>query len=85
MFSIYANLFKEVFFITIQNKIALTINESAEYTNIGRNTLRNLIQWNKLSVLKVGNKILIRKEILDKFVLENQNNNLRNKHEVIAI
>jgi DNA binding domain, excisionase family len=85
VFSIYANLFKEVFFITIQNKIALTINESAEYTNIGRNTLRNLIQWNKLSVLKVGNKILIRKEILDKFVLENQNNNLRNKHEVIAI
>ena len=74
-----------MFFITIQNKIALTINESAEYTNIGRNTLRNLIQWNKLSVLKVGNKILIRKEILDKFVLENQNNNLRNKHEVIAI
>jgi len=28
-----------------QEKIALSIEEAADYTGIGRNTLRNLVEW----------------------------------------
>ena len=37
-------------------KIALSIEEAADYTGIGRNTLRKLVEWKKLPVLKVGRK-----------------------------
>ena len=36
-----------------QRKIALSIEEAADYTGIGRNTLRQLVEWKKLPVLKV--------------------------------
>lgn len=42
-------------------KIALSIEEAADYTSIGRNTLRKLVEWNKLPVLKVGRKVLIKR------------------------
>ena len=42
-----------------QRKIALSIEEAADYTGIGRNTLRKLVEWKKLPVLKVGRKVLI--------------------------
>ena len=29
-------------------KIALSIEEAADYTGIGRNTLRKLVEWDKL-------------------------------------
>ena len=41
-----------------QRKIALSIEEAADYTGIGRNTLRKLVEWKKLPVLKVGRKVL---------------------------
>ena len=44
-------------------KIALSIEEAADYTGIGRNTLRKLVEWDKLPVLKVGRKVLIKKDI----------------------
>ena len=31
-----------------QRKIALSIEEAADYTGIGRNTLRKLVEWKKL-------------------------------------
>ena len=40
-----------------QRKIALSIEEAADYTGIGRNTLRKLVEWKKLPVLKVGRKV----------------------------
>ena len=43
-----------------QRKIALSIEEAADYTGIGRNTLRQLVEWKKLPVLKVGRKVLIK-------------------------
>ena len=67
------------------NKTALTVNEASDYTGIGRNNLRQLITWDKIPVLTVGRKILIRVEVLDNFVKANEGNNLKNKHEVIAI
>ena len=69
----------------MQDKLALTVNEASEYTGIGRNTLRDLIRWDKLPVIRVGNKAVIRREDLDRFLLVNRNNDLRNRFQVIAL
>lgn len=68
-----------------QNKTALTVNEASEYTGIGRNNLRKLIAWQKIPVIRIGNKILIRSEVLEKFLQQNEGHNLKNKYEVIAV
>lgn len=44
-------------------KMGLTIEEAAECTGIGRNTMRKLVDWGKLPVLKVGRKTIIRRDI----------------------
>ena len=49
-------------------KIALSIEEAADYTGIGRNTLRDLVKWKKLPVLQVGRKVLIKTDILEQFM-----------------
>lgn len=67
------------------SKQALTINEAAIYSGIGRNTLRMLVRWKKLSSLHIGNKIIIRTETLDKFLIANEGNNLKNKYEIIEV
>ena len=46
-------------------KIGMTIEEAAECTGIGRNTMRKLVDWGKLPVLKVGRKTIIRRDTLD--------------------
>ena len=53
-------------------KFALSIEEAADYTGIGRNTLRNLVEWEKLPILRVGRKIFIRRERLDEFLILNE-------------
>ena len=63
-------------------KFALTVNEAADYTGIGRNTLRQLIDWNTLPVLRVGRKILIRTDVLRQFLADNQNVDLRDRNAV---
>lgn len=63
----------------------LTVNEAAEYSGIGRNTLRILINWDKFPVIKIGNKTIIRAETLDRFLSANEGKNLKNKYEVIAV
>ena len=65
------------------NSIALTIDEAAEYTGIGRNTLRQLIEWQKVPTLYVGGRILIRKEILERFIELNDGRDLRNRSSVV--
>ncbi len=67
------------------NKIAFTIEEASEYTGIGRNTMRNLVEWNKLPVLKVGRKVLVKKDILETFMIMNEGRNLRDKSDVKAV
>ena len=57
-----------------ERKIALSIEEAADYTGIGRNTLRNLVEWKKLPVLKVGRKVLIKTDILEKFMERDKGN-----------
>ncbi len=66
-------------------KIALSIEEAADYTGIGRNTLRNLVEWGKLPVLKVGRKVLIKKDILEKFMEVNEGKDLRDKNDVKTV
>ena len=34
------------------DKIGLTIEEAADYTGIGRNTMRKLVEWEKIPVLR---------------------------------
>ena len=65
------------------NSIALTIDEASEYTGIGRNTLRQLIAWKKIPTLYIGRRILIRREILERFIELNDGNDLRNKSSVV--
>lgn len=63
-------------------KIALTVEEAADFTGIGRNTLRQLIRGDMIPTLKIGRKVLIRTEDLDSFLVLNRNNNLRNPAEI---
>lgn len=66
-------------------KIALSIEEAADYTGIGRNTLRNLVEWEKLPILKVGRKVLFKSDILEKFMEVNEGKNLRDKNDVKSV
>ena len=68
-----------------ETKIALSIEEAASYTGIGRNTLRKLVEWGKLPVLKVGRKVLIKSDILEKFMEVNEGKNLRDKNDVKTV
>lgn len=68
-----------------ETKIALSIEEAAAYTGIGRNTLRKLVEWEKLPVLKVGRKVLIKSDILEKFMEMNEGKDLRDKSSVKAV
>lgn len=53
-------------------KMGLTIEEAAEMSGIGRNTMRKLVDWGKLPVLKVGRKTIIRRDALENFMTVNQ-------------
>ena len=68
-----------------ESKMAYSIDEAAECTGIGRNTLRKLIEWKKLPVLKVGRKLLIRADTNETFMELNEGNDLRNQSEVKAV
>lgn len=63
-------------------KMGLTIKEAAECTGIGRNTMRKLVDWGKLPVLKVGRKAIIRRDTLERFMSVNQGRNLLNENDV---
>ena len=57
-------------------KMGLTIEEAAECTGIGRNTM------GKLPVLKVGRKTIIRRDTLERFLTVNQGRNLLKPDDV---
>ena len=63
-------------------KIGMTIEEAAECTGIGRNTMRKLVDWGKLPVLKVGRKTIIRRDTLERFMTVNQGRNLLSQNDV---
>ena len=65
--------------------MGLTIEEAAETTGIGRNTMRKLVEWGKLPVLKVGRKTIICKDALERFMEVNQGRNLLVQNDVRKI
>ncbi len=67
------------------NKIGLTIEETAEYTGIGRDTLRRLIEWEKLPVLRIGRKSIIRTATIERFMELNQDVDLMEREQVRSI
>ena len=55
--------------VPIQNKIALTVQEAAVYSNIGRNKLNELLKLPGCPfVLYVGSKKLIKRREFEKFI-----------------
>ncbi|MBQ9299527.1 MAG: helix-turn-helix domain-containing protein [Clostridia bacterium] len=71
--------------IQLEHKIGMTVDEAAAYTSIGRNTLRFLINNEKLPVLRVGRRIIIRIDVLDRFLTKNQDINLLDLDKVMRI
>ena len=63
-------------------RIALKIEEAAEYTGIGRNTMRMLIKEKKLPVPLVGRKHLVRIDALTEFLKLNEGVDLRDTDKV---
>lgn len=61
-------------------KYTLTVNEAAEYTGIGRNSLRVLIAEKRLPTVRLGKKILIRRDTLEAFIKENEGKDILESH-----
>ena len=74
---------KEV--LSMTQKIALKVEEAAEYTGIGRNTMRELVKAKKLPILYVGRKHLIRIDALNDFLKLNEGVDLRDIDSVKAV
>jgi excisionase family DNA binding protein len=68
----------------LRDKVAMSVEDASAYTGIGRNTLRELIRSQKLPVLRIGRKILIRTDTLDNFLRINDGRDLRNAAEAFA-
>ena len=66
-------------------KMGMTIEEAAECSGIGRNTMRKLVEWRKLPVLKVGRKTIIRSDTLERFMTVNQGRNLLVRDDVRGV
>lgn len=69
----------------MNEKYALSVNEAGEYTGIGRNTLRRLINDNKIPVVRIGNKILIRRTALEDFMRVNEGKDIKDVERTIAV
>lgn len=67
------------------NKIGLTIEEAAEYTGIGRDTLRRLVEWEKLPVLHIGRKAIIRTDTMEQFMEINQGVDLLERDQIRSV
>lgn len=58
--------------VPIWEKVSMTIEETAEYSNIGTNRLRALTDNPQCDfVIRVGNKKLIKRKEFEKFLSEN--------------
>ena len=58
--------------VPIKDKVALTIREAAEYSNIGINKLESLLRSPRCPfVLYVGKKKLVKRKEFEKFITDN--------------
>ena len=67
------------------NKIALSVEEVADATEIGKNTWYDLIKAKKLPILIVGRKHIIRVDTLNKFLELNEGIDLRDIDKVKSL
>ena len=67
------------------DKFGLTIEEAASYTGIGRDTLRQLVEWDKLPVLRVGRKSIVLTKTIERFLEANLGVDLLEKDQVRAV
>ena len=65
-------------------RIGMTIDETADYTGIGRTTLRHLIRSGKIPTLKIG-RTIIRVDTMEYFLKINEGLNLLDNDEVRAV
>lgn len=68
--------------ITQTPRIGMTIDETAAYSGIGRNTLRQLVNWGMIPTLKIGRKSIIRVDVINHFMEINQGLNLLDQSQV---
>ena len=66
-------------------KIGMTIEEAADYTGIGRNTLRRLVDWGKIPVLRIGRKSIVRVDVIRCFMQINEGRDLLDRNQVLAV
>ena len=58
--------------VPIKDKVALTVKEAAEYSNIGINKLENLLRSPRCPfVLYVGKKKLVKRKEFEKYISDN--------------
>ena len=58
--------------VLIKDKVALTVTEAAEYSNIGINKLESLLRNPRCPfVLYVGKKKLVKRKEFEKFISDN--------------
>ena len=58
--------------VPIEAKVALTIKEDAEYSNIGINKIKSLLRTPRCPfVLHVGKKKLVKRKEFEKFIADN--------------
>lgn len=69
---LYAKEQAKIQTVPVQEKIALTIKEAAEYSNIGINKLESLLRSPRcLFVLYVGKKKLVKRKEFEKYISDN--------------
>lgn len=54
-------------------------------TGIGRNTMRKLVEWEKIPVLRIGRRYIIRIDVIHKFMEANQGADLLVREQVRAV
>ena len=65
------NKTKRKYSVAIPDKLALTIEEAAEYSNIGQNKLSELLKQPRCPfVLYVGTKKLVKRKEFERFISE---------------
>ena len=69
----------------IEKTYGISMEVITDYTGIGRNTLRKLVEWKKLPGLKVERKVLIKTDMLELFMEANEGRDLRDKGNVKAV
>ncbi|MCG4656942.1 excisionase family DNA-binding protein [Flavonifractor plautii] len=67
------------------NKIGMTIEEAAEYTSIGRDTLRRMVEWGKIPVLRIGRKSIVRTDTIERFIEINQGVDLLDREQIRSV